>query len=380
MTKGAVMKHRSLTKKMMLLITIVVSTIISARFGYLKLSAQSDNASMLQKNNKNSYLYQNAYGAVTKSKLNDVPGAILEKVVLFSQKDEQSIGKQFKRSGILVRYPNAKGTILICHGFMCDKFDVALLRQVFEQGTYNIMTFDFRAHGEEVDFQYCTLGREEAFDVIAAAKFLKEYPQLQGLPLMAYGFSMGAVAAIEAQSKESLFTAMILDCPFSSSKKVIKQNLGNIKFSLFGFEFDIPGKKLLQKYALHPYVQSLVKMVLRAVSRIEHKNIKTHVSQFKPSESIKNVAVPCYFIHCKNDEMVTVEAIKQVYNGASGYKKLWITNGRKHFDSYFYNPERYSINVRDFVNKIVSGSITTEKKEEIVEDGIDIFEQPDQQV
>lgn len=371
------MKHFNRTRYALFAILSVALCIFVYR-GPSRLQAQG-NLPLFDFNHNASVkaLYSNEHGAVIESLRDQVPGALVEKVIFNSRKDSLSFGEKVQRSGILVRYPNAQGTILICHGFMCDKFDVCLLRQIFEAGKYNVMTFDFRAHGQLNENQYCTLGRDEAYDVIAAGKFLKNYQHLKGLPLIAYGFSMGAVAAIEAQSKEALFASMILDCPFSSSKKVIKHNLSNVKCSLFGYEFSIPGKSLLQKYALHPHVQSFVKFVLRGVSRIESQNIKLNVADFKPAQSVKNISVPCFFIHCKNDQTVPLDAIKTVYQGALGQKKLWITNGRRHYDSYFYNPERYVKNVRAFIDKTVDGSIVFDKNEEVIEDGPDVFAQFD---
>ncbi len=39
------------------------------------------------------------------------------------------------------------------------------------------------------------------------------------------------------------------------------------------------------------------------------------------------------------------------------YKVLWLTNGRRHFDSYFYNPEKYVKEIRTFIDKAVNGSL-----------------------
>jgi len=291
----------------------------------------------------------------------------LEKVVLYSQKSENS-DEHIIRHGLLVKRDNAKATVLFCHGFSCEKHDIGFLRYIFKD--FNCMTFDFRAHGENIDGQYCTLGKNEAFDVIAAAKFLRSHPDLKDKPLLVYAFSMGAVASIEAQAKDSsLFDAMILDCPFDSAENVIKRGLDNKRLSIFGYEFSIPGRRILTKYVFHPYVQSFVKAFLKAVAKLSTKDINTVICPLHPSESIKKVSVPCLFIHCKNDEKISVDNIKSVYyNAASNYKKLWITNGRNHFDSYFYNPEQYTSNVRKFAYKVINGIIFRKYKHKITED------------
>jgi len=296
----------------------------------------------------------------------------IEHVKFFSPESEQS-SKKIARNGILVRYKDASATILVAHGYMCDKFDVGFLRNMFPQGKYNFLTFDFRAHGEDTQGQSCTLGRDEALDVITAAKFIKNHPALKGKPLYAYAFSMGAVATIEAQAKDStLFDALILDCPFDSTENILKQCVDNLKFSIFGYEFTVPGKSILQKYAFHPYVQSLIKILLQAVKKIPQKKIETNVFPLSPVQSIVKVSVPCFFIHCKQDEKVSIAAIKSVYAGASGPKMLWLTNGRNHYDSYFYNPEGYIEKVSQFLDQVGVGKWKNAKEQRIIEDTDDL--------
>ncbi len=287
------------------------------------------------------------HGKVITIDKNHIKRAIVEQVELYPKEHAQS-DKTITRNGMLVRYPNAKATVLVCHGFMCDRFDVGLLRQIFNKD-YNIMTFDFRAHGEKREGQFCTFGRDESQDVITAASFLRNHPDLQGKPLFVYGFSMGAVASIEAQSQANLFDAMVLDCPFDSTENVIKRGLSNMKITVWGYEFGIPGRGYLEQYAFHPYVQSLVKMALKTVANFDPQDIQITLHPCSPVESIKKVSVPCFFIHCKNDEKVPLEAVKDVFAGAQGPKKLWVTNGRRHFDSFFYNPEKYAQEVKSFL-------------------------------
>ena len=324
----------------------------------------------------NSGIVVGEYGAVVSSAKDPVTRAIVEQVILNVPKTEFS-EKKILRYGRLVRYPTAQATILICHGFMTDKYDVGFLRHMFPQGKYNFMTFDFRAHGENSHGQCCTLGRDEALDVITAAQFIKNHPELQEKPLIVYAFSMGAVASIEAQARDnSCFDAMILDCPFDSSEKMIKRCLENIQFTFLGYDFSIPACTFLQKYAFHPYVQTLIKGILKTISHFDTKNIEVRVYPICPADSIQKIRVPCFFIHCKNDEKISIEAVKNIYQSAAGpYKKLWLTNGRRHFDSYFYNPEKYIKEVRSFIEIVVTNSYHNSTPEQIIEDSDEVFAQ-----
>lgn len=309
------------------------------------------------------------HGIIVSTSADQIQNAIVEHIVLYSQEQDGSHNK-IQRNGILVRYPDAVGTVVLCHGLMCDKEDEAFLRNLFPRGVYNIMSFDFRAHGENRKGQVCTLGKDESFDVIAAGKFLKQHSAVKNLPLYVYGFSMGAVAAIEAQSKEpDLFHAMILDCPFDSSTNVLKRGLENLKVSLFGYKIDLPGKQLLEKYSFHPYVQSFVRALLKAIANLDARDIPLRVPPFSPAISAEKIKVPILFIHCKKDEKVPIEAVTKVYSSvASEYKILWLTNGSKHFGSYFHNPERYTDKVRGFLDLAIAGDLYTIKRNEIIED------------
>ncbi len=298
-----------------------------------------------------------------------IEGGFIEEFTVFS-KESACSNKKIARKGQLVRYHNAEATVVICHGFMCDKYDIAFLRQLFPKGKFNVVTFDFRGHGEERTGQHCTFGRDEIFDIEAAVAYVKNNPDLKGLPCLAYGFSMGAASAIEAQARnQSLFDAMILDCPFDSSENVVKRGIDDLKISAFGYEFGMPGRSLLQKYAFHPHVQAFVKNILRCITALDPRNISINMCRVYPGESVKKISVPCFFIHCKNDEKIGVESVKSIYNNAaSGYKKLWITEGRHHFDSYFYAPELYTTQVRQFLSKVLDGTARNNDFKEIKED------------
>lgn len=344
---------------------ICVATCIIGVYTCKSLGEPSVITNELKKNESDGSL---VHGKVIATDESHIKRAIVEHVELYPKEHAQS-DQTITRNGMLVRYPDAKATVLVCHGFMCDRFDVGLLRHMFPKD-YNIMTFDFRAHGENREGQRCTFGHNESQDVIAAARFLRNHPDLQGKPLFVYGFSMGAAASIEAQSQANLFDAMILDCPFDSTENVIKRGLDNMKITVWGYEFSVPGRSYLEQYAFHPYVQSLVKAALKTVANFDPQDIQIALHPCSPVESIKKVSVPCFFIHCKNDEKVPLEAVKDVFAGATGPKKLWVTNGRRHFDSYFYNPEKYAQQVKGFLKLMMqeSTSVAIAIDDAIVED------------
>lgn len=296
-------------------------------------------------------------------------GGLLEYITFSAQQEEHNEKKALQRNGIMFIQPNARATVLVCHGFSCDKFDTGFLRRtVFPD--YNVMVFDFRAHGENVDDeQCCTFGRDEALDVAGAVNYLKSRTDIKHLPRIGYGFSMGAAAAIAAQSKDqSLFSALILDCPYDATDTLIKRSLENLKISLFGYSFEFPGKSILERFAYNSFVQSCIKMLLRTVTYIDTTQTNTQMHPFSPALAVKNITAPCFFIHCKNDEKVPIEAAELLFNNAQGYKRLWITDGRRHFDSIFYNPEKYAYKVNKFITAVLNGQVQLKQQEKILHD------------
>lgn len=295
---------------------------------------------------------------------------VMEKVTLYCQKSDNS-DEKIIRKGILSKPKNPKANVVLCHGFTCDKNDIGFMRYMFKD--CNCLTFDFRAHGENIDGQFCTLGKNEAYDVRAAFDFLKAHPATKGLVNIVYAFSMGSVSAIEAQARFGrLYDAGIFDCPFDSTENVINRGLDNKKITLFGYEFDIPGKIILRKYLFHPYVQSFVKAMLTCAEQLNGKSINTFVCPVCTAESIKKVDVPSLFILCKNDEKISIDNIKSIYyNSPARYKKLLLTEGKKHFGSFFNNPEVYAEKIDRFVSKVVSGQLYLKNKHKIVEEPTD---------
>ncbi|MCC7414621.1 MAG: alpha/beta hydrolase [Epsilonproteobacteria bacterium] len=361
-----------------IILTIISALLISGACHALEdeFGIQQANQDTIRKDMSNiptscRFVCSNPYGALLGCATPDesIEGATVERVMLYPRENMNS-EHTLKRMGILVKYPDAEATVVMCHGFMCNKYDQVFLRQLFTRGRYNILNFDFRAHGEMHDGQVCTFGRDELHDVYAAAQFVKNHPDLKGKPVFAYGFSMGAVAAIEAQAHDgSLFDAMILDCPFDSSENVIRRLLERVKFTIFGYKFGLPGCSLLQRYAFHPYVQACIKNVLKTVGHMDPRGTVTYLCPVSPAESIKKITVPVFFINCKNDIKVPIEAIRSLYDYCpSAYKQLWITNGRCHFDSYFYSPEKYTERVRGFLEGYLTGLAHKQAHQEIIED------------
>jgi pimeloyl-ACP methyl ester carboxylesterase len=299
----------------------------------------------------------------------------IEERVRFSARLSHETLDRIERQGILVRRKQSPVVILICHGFTCSKDDVRFLRgSLFSD--YTTMSFDFRAHGECCTSEHvATFGAQEKYDVIGAVEFIRSQPDLAHKPLIVFGFSMGAVAAILAQAeRKDLFAGAILDCPFESTDKLIERLINTLNFSIAGYEFGLPGKSLLKRYAYNPYVQEVIRKALSmrtSPSDSSRSNIKTLMVPIDTVQAAQSLSIPTLFIVCKKDKKAPVSAVYDVYRVSPGFKRLWITNGRDHFDSFFHNPERYGYMIFNFIETILEGRLCRLCKEEVVIDGPD---------
>lgn len=289
-----------------------------------------------------------------------------ENVTFYALKDEDS-NERMARKGIFLKREDAPATILILHGYSKDKFDVGPFRIFFNN--FNCFTFDFRAHGEHIEDQCSTLGHDEIYDIYAAVDYLKSRPDLKDKPIFIFGFSMGAASAIEAQSlRPDLCQGMFLDAPFTSTVDVVRKILSKLKIGFWGYEFDLPGSGLLERYAFNPYVQSVIRYLVKTIANVNSASIETLIKPINPVESVKSITVPTYFVICKNDGKISPQAVQQIFDNHNGYKRLWITNGRDHCDSVFNDPEMYLKKINDFFSDIISKKIYEQEKQLITVD------------
>ncbi len=290
---------------------------------------------------------------------------IQTEAIIFDAFVDASKQATLQRRGILVRRKDPIGTVVICHGYLGCKRDALALKHLFPK--YNVLVFDFRAHGDDRQGQISTIGRDEAFDVIGAVHTIKADPTMHDKPIIAFGFSMGAVSAIQAQSiDDQLFDAMILDCPFDSTDDAMRRGLEEkMQITLFGQKFTIPGKQFLLDHMYDESAQAITQFLFQAITKLDGKAITTKFVQVRPVDAVKKITVPCFFIHCENDKKVPIYAVEQLYKNKPGFKRLWITQGKWHFGSYHNNPELYWYKVNKFLTKLHQQDITDRDQEKV---------------
>jgi fermentation-respiration switch protein FrsA (DUF1100 family) len=88
-------------------------------------------------------------------------------------------------------------TVVLCHGLGANKSNQLVMARDLVPGGYNVLAFDFRAHGASGG-QLSTFGDLERRDVLGAVRWLRANRRQQARHIYGVGASMGAAALIAA--------------------------------------------------------------------------------------------------------------------------------------------------------------------------------------
>jgi fermentation-respiration switch protein FrsA (DUF1100 family) len=95
-----------------------------------------------------------------------------------------------------------QNTVIICHGLASSKSNQLILGRRLVPGGFNVLAFDFRAHGESGG-QLTSFGALEKRDVLAAVRWVRETHPDKSQKIFGVGASMGGAAVIAAAADPS---------------------------------------------------------------------------------------------------------------------------------------------------------------------------------
>ena len=112
-----------------------------------------------------------------------------------------------------------KGTVLMFHGHGSNKSAVIREAEEFYSLGYNVITTDFRAHGNSEE-NICTIGYNESKDVKAVYDYIQQKGETN---IVLWGISLGASTITKAIYDYNLQPSkIILEMPFGSLNNAVK--------------------------------------------------------------------------------------------------------------------------------------------------------------
>ena len=112
-----------------------------------------------------------------------------------------------------------------------------------------------------------------------------------------------------------------------------------------------------------------MRFVFQHVTKFDPNRIATQYILVEPEKMIAEIKVPVFLIRCDNDKKVPLDAIMKVYNNKKdGFKRLWLTPGRWHFDSFDFQASLYWYRVHKFVTMFLQKTLGSVDQAKIIDD------------
>ena len=218
-------------------------------------------------------------------------------------------------------------TVIPLHGYTRSRWDDVYMKPTIEfllREGYNVLAFDFRAHGKS-EGKYTTVGDKEIADVRAAVKWLVERHPESAKRIGLVGFSMGGMLTIRSLAEVSGVCCGVADSP--------------------PMYLDKTGARGLKYFAKLP--EGLYFLV-NPFTKLFSGGKELH-----PIEYADSVKKPLLLIAGEKDPLVKVEEVREFYerNGKINPDvELWVTDA-PHVRTLKFHPEEWKEKVRDFLRR-----------------------------
>lgn len=250
------------------------------------------------------------------------------------EKEEISVDSHagYNLYGWWIPTPNAKGTMIICHGITCTLYDSIKYMTFFREWGFNILIYDHQNHGESGG-TYTAYGFEEKFDLQLMVDFVQGRVSKDHI-IGTHGESMGAATVLQHASIDPRISFVIADCSFKSGYDIFKYRLHK--------DFHLPAFPILE--------------IANLVSQLK---IGIPYRKMSPMESIKKTTTPILLIHGKADKYVPAQHSIEMYEASKdiGYRELYLVEGAGHAKAYETDPETYKQKIKAFIDCVLMTSI-----------------------
>ncbi|MBT34418.1 MAG: alpha/beta hydrolase [Thalassobius sp.] len=220
----------------------------------------------------------------------------------------------------LIKAENAKGTVVLFHGFSGEKSSMLDKSEAFLAMGYNTLLVDFMGSGESEGNQ-TTIGFFEAAQVKTCFDYLVEQGEKD---IILFGTSMGAVAILKAVNDYNISpAAIIVECPFGSMYETVCA-----RFRIM----HLPTVPMAGMLVFWGGIQN-------GFWAFAHN----------PEDYAKQVNCPTLLLYGEKDQKVSREEIDVIYSNLQGRKVLDTYPNAAHENYLIKYPENWRIDVSSFL-------------------------------
>lgn len=222
-------------------------------------------------------------------------------------------------------------TVVLCHGIWTGRRECLPLALRFQANRYNVLTFDFRAHGLS-EGRFTSVGHHETNDVLGAVQYVKSRAEVDPKRIGVIGFSMGAAAAIQAAARCSDVAALVADSAYADFLDAAR------------YSFRVVTR--VPHFPLAPMAMRWAKLL-----------VNVDATQLRPIDVIGRVAPrPVLVAHGQLDEIVPVRHAQTLFKAAGEPKELWIDPVAHHVGARDTDTDAYFARVERFLSEALSVS------------------------
>jgi fermentation-respiration switch protein FrsA (DUF1100 family) len=217
--------------------------------------------------------------------------------------------------GVFLKQPSPRGTVIVCHGVGANHADIEDIHLVLFDSGFQVLTFDFRGHGNS-DGHTITYGLNERLDVLGAYDACLARADVDADRVFALGVSMGGASLAMALPEMPRVKAAVLDSAFASLTSMVEHQ----------FRF-VPAS-----------VRPVPTQVARVFGWLE---IGADINSLAPATRLKTLDLPVLIIHGDEDHIVPVEHAHQLHS-ACRQGTLHIEKHCPHIGTVMLNEARYA--------------------------------------
>ena len=220
-----------------------------------------------------------------------------------------------------IKTENAKGTVILFHGFSSEKSSMLDKSDLFIELGYNTLLVDFMGSGGSEGNQ-TTVGFWEAEQVKTCFDYVAENGEKN---IYLFGTSMGAVAIMKAINDYKINpNGIIIECPFGSMYQTVSARFTAMNLPTF------PMATLLVFWG---GLQN-----------------KFWAFAHKPTNYAKKITCPTLLLYGAKDEKVSKQEIDEIFNNLAGQKQLKIYQNAGHENYLIKYEKEWKQDIQQFLD------------------------------